>query len=247
MHVGEKNVLSPAEMQYLQSLETIVVDDRDRIKALARDVRRGVYEKVEGAIGALPALRVACFRDGKRLTSFDVFGPVILTEEGHYFNYPRSVSLLGTLWTVGLSAETRPLVLRCRCAHNLQTLWGRPALREARREPSQWCDVVAPTLRDRDYEWPPGPFGLPDYTKGPFKCPSAGEGECHYAMNPHCEPNSPPDTVLLFETNAGWNQYGGPELFTFNNHDPQGGCALLNDGNVWFIRTQEELRQLRWK
>lgn len=27
--------------------------------------------------------------------------------------------------------------------------------------------------------------------------------EGHYAMNPNCEPNSPPDTVLLFETKPG--------------------------------------------
>jgi hypothetical protein len=53
--------------------------------------------------------------------------------------------------------------------------------------------------------------------------------------------------VLLFETKAGWNQHGGPELFTFENHHPRGGCVLLNDGTVRFIRTRAELRQLRWK
>jgi hypothetical protein len=46
---------------------------------------------------------------------------------------------------------------------------------------------------------------------------------------------------------VGWNKYGGPELFTFDNHEPRGGCVLLNDGTVKFIRTTEELRQLRWK
>jgi hypothetical protein len=68
-----------------------------------------------------------------------------------------------------------------------------------------------------------------------------------YAMNWNWEPNSPPDTVLLFETKPGWNQHGGPELFTLDNHDPKGGCVLLNDGTVRFIRTKEELAQLRWK
>jgi hypothetical protein len=53
--------------------------------------------------------------------------------------------------------------------------------------------------------------------------------------------------VLLFETKTGWNQHGGPELFTFDNHDPKGGCVLLNNGTVKFIRTEEELKQLRWK
>jgi hypothetical protein len=68
-----------------------------------------------------------------------------------------------------------------------------------------------------------------------------------YAMNPTCKLDSPADTVLLFETMPGWNQHGGPELFTFNNHDPRGGLVLLNDGMVKFIRTEEELKQLRWK
>jgi hypothetical protein len=103
-----------------------------------------------------------------------------------------------------------------------------------------------------------------------FRCPSlhrsddVGEADWHgynskpidqivtswqsdYAMNPNCKLDSPPDTVVLFEAKPGWNQHGGPELFTFDNHDPKGGCILLNDGTVKFIRTDEELKQLRWK
>jgi len=74
-----------------------------------------------------------------------------------------------------------------------------------------------------------------------------GALRCHYAMNPLCTPASAADTVLLFETKVGWNQHGGPELFTFDNHDPKGGLVLLNDGTVKFIRTEEELKELRWK
>jgi hypothetical protein len=66
-------------------------------------------------------------------------------------------------------------------------------------------------------------------------------------MNRACGPKSPRDVVLLFESRAGWNQCGGPELFTFDNHDPKGGCVMLNNGEVKFIRTEEELKQLRWK
>ncbi len=103
-----------------------------------------------------------------------------------------------------------------------------------------------------------------------FKCPSphpsddAGAADRHgyhskppgqtatsrqsdYAMNPNCHVDSPPNTVLLFETQPGWNQHGGPELFTFDNHEPRGGLVLLNDGTPKFIRTEEELQQLRWK
>jgi competence protein ComEC len=55
------------------------------------------------------------------------------------------------------------------------------------------------------------------------------------------------DPVLLFETKAGWNQHAGPELFTIDNHDPKGGCVVLSNGTVKFIRSEQELRQLRWK
>jgi hypothetical protein len=68
-----------------------------------------------------------------------------------------------------------------------------------------------------------------------------------YAMNPNCRADSPKDMVFLFESKPGWNQHGGPELFTFDNHDPKGGLVLLNDGTAKFIRTEEELKQLRWK
>ena len=68
-----------------------------------------------------------------------------------------------------------------------------------------------------------------------------------YAMNPNCQGESAKDMVFLFESKPGWNQHGGPELFTFDNHDPKGGLVLLNDGTVKFIRTEEELKQLRWK
>jgi len=78
-------------------------------------------------------------------------------------------------------------------------------------------------------------------------CPSVSQDLSTYAMNPNCKFNSAGDTVLLFETKAGWNQHGGPELFSFDNHDPKGGCVLLNDGTVKFVRTKEELQQLRWK
>ncbi|MDI6448836.1 hypothetical protein [Anaerobaca lacustris] len=68
-----------------------------------------------------------------------------------------------------------------------------------------------------------------------------------YAMNPNCRGDSPKDMVFLFESRPGWNQHGGPELFAFDHHDPKGGCVLLNDGTVRFIRTERELHALRWR
>lgn len=111
-------------------------------------------------------------------------------------------------------------------------------------KPSGWCDsmewaFVGPVIRSRRHEV--------DSKMKIHVCPSVSDGLSTYAMNPNCHYDSPGDVVLLFETIAGWNQYGGPELFTFGNHDPKGGCALLNDGTVKFIRATEELEQLRWK
>lgn len=79
-----------------------------------------------------------------------------------------------------------------------------------------------------------------------FVCRAAGEGRCHYAMNPNVEPNSPNDVVLLFETKGGWNQFGGPEILTFENHEGQGCNVLFNDGSVKFVRP-EEIGKLKWE
>jgi len=53
------------------------------------------------------------------------------------------------------------------------------------------------------------------------------------------------------ESRPGWNQHGGPELFTTGNHKPGGGLVLFMKGEdeltVRFIRRQEDVRKLRWK
>ena len=72
------------------------------------------------------------------------------------------------------------------------------------------------------------------------------KGPCNYAINPYCEPNSPNDIVLLFETKGGWNQYGGPELISFNNHVRKGANVLFKDGHVEFVKP-EDVNKLKWK
>jgi len=105
----------------------------------------------------------------------------------------------------------------------------------------RWCDL------------------LKDYTvEDKFICPAkrrTGE-RCSYAINPNCEPNSPPDMVLLFETKGGWNQHGGPEIVSTENHPYERdsfwgykitGCNILfNDGHVEYVRV-ERLGELKWE
>jgi hypothetical protein len=161
------------------------------------------------------------------------------------------------------------LKLRRDCARNMYGIYAAgPLLRSkvsSYPNPNRWCDDLIQFCRNQ-YDSRDG-VKVRRFTENwismVFLCPSASKyisGEqhftknldpsllkCNYALNPECNPNSPSDVVLLFETKAGWNQHGGPELFTFDNHEPKGGCVLLNDGTSKFIRTKEELQQLRWK
>jgi len=57
--------------------------------------------------------------------------------------------------------------------------------------------------------------------------------------------DAPPDMVLLFETHPGWNQSGGPEILTTENHQDDGCNILFADGHVRFVRTRD-LNDLKW-
>jgi len=96
---------------------------------------------------------------------------------------------------------------------------------------NKWCDLLLPS----EYA-----------TEKDFICPAAQKDLCNYAINPNCEPNSPKDTVLLFESKPGWNQFGGPELLAPENHRGKGCNVLFNGFHVWFIRT-EDFEKLNWK
>ena len=113
----------------------------------------------------------------------------------------------------------------------------------------KWCDLLVQSG---------------DIDEKQFVCRSAlkggDKGRCHYAMNPNCEPNSPEDMVLLFETKEGWNQSGGPEILTFENHKGKDkssqflgkifkgkGCnVLFNSLHVEFVKP-EQISKLKWK
>jgi heme/copper-type cytochrome/quinol oxidase subunit 4 len=101
-------------------------------------------------------------------------------------------------------------------------------------ESNRWCDLAYHYIEDPNLFICPGAFKHGDNAK------------CHYAMNPNCEPNSPNDVVLLFETRGGWNQYGGPELLKFDNHTKKGAAVGFNDGHVEFVKP-EDVNKLKWK
>jgi len=233
---SERVVMSDQEVEHLRSLHAVVVDDQECISAFGREIAE------EGLIGGIVAERstaeVVCYRDRERFTSFTVYDDrAIVTLDEQCIRYSMGLPSLRVL-----TLPIRPFQLRLECANNLKNLGSilRFVYGSERAYPAaKWCDAILRDRRARDIPT--------EYKMKYLKCPGAGEGKCAYAINQACRPSSPSNTVLLFETEPGWNQHGGPELFTFHNHDPKGGLVLLNDGTVKFIRTEEELKQLRWK
>lgn len=103
-------------------------------------------------------------------------------------------------------------------------------------DPCNWCDLLSGKYLDNKWL--------------PFQCPAARKhhdaGPCNYAMNPYCEPNSPPDTVLLFETKGGWNKYGGPEIAAFF-HKCETECLVMFNGKHPEFVKREDINKLKWK
>jgi hypothetical protein len=257
---SQQSLLSPDEMEYLQSGRTIVLNDKQDIHTVAEYIPNTRADTT--VIVGLPVryrshADVVCYNKGKPFLSFSICNDDEIVIEGKYL-----ISFEGLTSLKKLTPQIQAIDLRMRCAVNLKNLWYRLhyyTFQEALRKndpfirsktlypiPSEWCDDM-PRLYPTLGVGRMGGSRTNPWSAKPHICPSAGEGKDHYAMNPNCKPDSPPDMVLLFETKAGRNQHGGPELFTFDNHDPKGGCVLLNDGVVKFIRTKEELQQLRWK
>jgi hypothetical protein len=228
---ADQNILDPQETQYLQSVGTLTVGDQSLIKKFAQNVALSTYTITvpKGAsILITPVVHVTGYRGEQKSISFLVRGPSIEDENRNLFSHNGQLDILS------LASETRHFRQRVQCATRLRSLRDSMESYQTRGgvsiAPIHWSSEISSAAKPTD-----------------FQCPSADNAKCNYAMNPDCQPSSSPDTVLLFETKAGWNQHGGPELFTFDNHDPKGGCVLLNDGTVRFIRTKEELAQLRWK
>jgi hypothetical protein len=243
------------EIELLQSFQSYVIDDPETIDAFARGIGQGIAVLRPPSTSAPLDIQIVCYRGDERVASLQASFSLIKTEDGRRFKYANGVPSFALLQ----SRQAQPFRMRLDCASRQsrlrvdsllfrQTLISYP-------DPNHWCDLTADVLWRLHGDGGAKQWGAT--LVGAFTCPAAREKAAashddpawvsDYAMNPYCRPGSPVDTVLLFETKPGWNQHGGPELFSFDNHDPNGGCVLLNDGTIKFIRTKEELAQLRWK
>jgi hypothetical protein len=86
-----------------------------------------------------------------------------------------------------------------------------------------------------------------------FKCPAAASGasRCDYGFNAALdgmdESKVDPQTVMLFESDGGWNANGGPALMTTSARHEHGRVWVVAfaDGSIQEIR-QSQVNNLRW-
>ncbi len=259
----QENMLDQQERDYVRSYDKWALTDGKKIDILARCIKEGTYLGVITGPVAGYGMYVTGYRGRARATRFVIFANSVRVHGYRVFTYSLDLADMPVLEPPGI--ET--LRERWNCRHNLGVLSLERSVRSRAPslspiDPKHWCDDFAEAFRLHGRN--------ENFIAKIFTCPSVHSaveasgtrakpmdanlptqpsrvGTADYAMNPYCTPDSPGDVVLLFEAKPGWNQHGGPELFTFDNHTHKGGCVKLNNGIAKFIRTEEELQQLRWK
>jgi hypothetical protein len=130
---------------------------------------------------------------------------------------------------------------RVACQTNLTTIWRMMYIHAVEHgtplSGDEWCDAL---------------LAVDEGVKAEkLRCPlsAASEGQCSYALNVAAAGKDPrrlpADMVVLFDSVPGWNQVGGPELLTLDNHRGEGCCVCFADGNVRFVK-REQVSELEW-
>ena len=99
---------------------------------------------------------------------------------------------------------------------------------------AKWCDTIQPDVGGQT---------------SVFQCPSDRGAQCTYAFNARLsgmeEGKISPNTVMIFESQGGWNLSGGPELMIKQPRHGNTFSVCLADGSVQQV-TPERLSQLVW-
>ena len=97
-----------------------------------------------------------------------------------------------------------------------------------------WCDAI-----QRD-------VGSPKV----FQCPSEPDRRCAYAFNAKLDGKKEgeinPQTVMLFESDAGWNGSGGADALKPHQHSSRPVNVAFADGSVQDL-PRSQLGTLRWE
>ena len=97
-----------------------------------------------------------------------------------------------------------------------------------------WCDALVEGRYLRD--------------KWGFRCDEVSELRCGYALNGNLagQRNFAGETVMLFESDLGWNGVGGPRQMVSPPRHPDGVSVYYGDGTQAVV-PEDELDQLRWE
>jgi prepilin-type processing-associated H-X9-DG protein len=102
---------------------------------------------------------------------------------------------------------------------------------------TNWCDSIMPYVKNGKA----------------FLCPQGKAGQrSHYALNARLagqemkHVQAPAETVLIFETDGGWNVAGGRELLPSKSRHSVGSIIGFADGHVEMVRSAR-LEKLRWE
>lgn len=163
------------------------------------------------------------------------------------FGLVFSFCILGFILFCFLSAlgGAKSIAVRMNCINNLKQLG--LAMRiyaDDHRDtyPTvQWCDILLTNKGDLG--------GTPLDIAKLLRCPAAPKSErCSYALNRQLVgvkdwSGVSPDTVLLFDSDAGWNALGGPEIAALRHY--KGLNIVRVDGSADQIQI-ENFSKLRW-
>jgi prepilin-type processing-associated H-X9-DG protein len=193
-------------------------------------------------ITALPAIIQsirALVRIRKERASKTVFGKVIFS-----LIFSSSVLIFIIFCAASALFAARGLGHQINCTNNMKIL--ALAIKNydydyALFPPAEWCDVILTNKMDTSSQ----AFVI----SKDLHCPTTPKKQlCGYAMNRNLvgirdTSQIAQDTVLLFESDAGWNAVGGPEIAVPRHHN--GLNVALVDGSVQQINFKD-LGSLRW-
>ena len=135
-------------------------------------------------------------------------------------------------------ARTRQIAFRMVCGTNLAGISSAMQMyvneNDGYPTPDEWCDLLIEEC---------------NLTPRSFSCPGKNSGQSNYALNKNIYDfgtGNDADIVMIFETQPGWNQVGGPEILTTENHNGDGCNVVFLDGHLEFVPA-ENIDQLKWK